>query len=45
LLAGGDNKALSGEGNPSFGTVMKVCAALGVKLVPQPVRAGVTENS
>ena len=30
-------KALSGEGNPSFGTVMKVCAALGVKLVPQPV--------
>ena len=32
-------KALSGEGNPSFGTVLKVCAALGVKLVPQPVHA------
>jgi probable addiction module antidote protein len=30
-------KALSGEGNPSFGTVMKVCTALGVRLVPQPI--------
>jgi probable addiction module antidote protein len=32
-------KALSGEGNPSFGTVLKVCAALGVKLVPQAAHA------
>ena len=29
-------KALSGEGNPSFVTVTKVCAALDVKLVAQP---------
>ncbi|MDR2188417.1 MAG: putative addiction module antidote protein [Azonexus sp.] len=25
-------KALSGENNPSFGTIAKVCAALGVRL-------------
>ncbi|MDR0672887.1 MAG: putative addiction module antidote protein [Zoogloeaceae bacterium] len=31
-------KALSGEGNPSFATVMKVCAALGLKLVPMAAR-------
>jgi len=29
-------KALSGEGNPSFGTVLKVMRALGIKLQPQP---------
>ncbi|MDR1462006.1 MAG: putative addiction module antidote protein [Azoarcus sp.] len=29
-------KALSGEGNPSFGTVLKVALALGVKLVAVP---------
>lgn len=28
-------KALSTDGNPSFGTVLKVIRALGVKLVPQ----------
>jgi probable addiction module antidote protein len=28
-------KALSAEGNPSFGTALKVLKALGVKLVPQ----------
>lgn len=32
-------KALSDKGNPSFGMVLKVCAALGIKLVPQPVHA------
>ncbi|TWH63882.1 putative addiction module antidote protein [Azomonas agilis] len=29
-------KALSGEGNPSFATVMKVAHALGLKLTFQP---------
>lgn len=29
-------KALSGEGNPSFGTILKVMRALGIKLEPQP---------
>ncbi len=28
-------KTLSGEGNPSFGTVLKVMRALGIKLQPQ----------
>jgi len=28
-------KALSGEGNPSFGTILKVMHALGIKLEPQ----------
>ena len=28
-------KALSGEGNPSFGTILKVVHALGLKLQPQ----------
>nr|WP_178372370.1 addiction module antidote protein [Pollutimonas bauzanensis] len=28
-------KALSGEGNPSFGTILKVMRALGIKLQPQ----------
>jgi probable addiction module antidote protein len=32
-------KSLSEGGNPEFGTIAKVCAALGVKLVPQPVHA------
>ncbi|ODS90791.1 MAG: putative addiction module antidote protein [Comamonas sp. SCN 65-56] len=30
-------KALSGEGNPSFGTILKVMRALGLKLQPQAV--------
>lgn len=30
-------KALSGEGNPSFGTILKVMRALGIKLHPQAV--------
>jgi probable addiction module antidote protein len=30
-------KALSGEGNPSFGTILKVMHALGLKLQPQAV--------
>lgn len=29
-------KALAGDGNPSFGTVMKVTRALGIKLVTEP---------
>ncbi|KAA0889901.1 addiction module antidote protein [Pusillimonas sp. ANT_WB101] len=29
-------KALSGEGNPSFSTILKVMHALGLKLEPQP---------
>jgi probable addiction module antidote protein len=28
-------KALSGDGNPSFGTILKVIHALGIKLRPQ----------
>ena len=28
-------KALSGEGNPEFGTIMKVLDALGIRLSPQ----------
>ena len=30
-------KALSGEGNPSFGTILKVMHALGLKLQPKPI--------
>ena len=30
-------KSLSGEGNPSFGTVVKVARALGFKLTLQPL--------
>jgi probable addiction module antidote protein len=30
-------KALSGEGNPSFATVIKVAHALGFKMVPRPI--------
>jgi probable addiction module antidote protein len=28
-------KALSADGNPTFGTVLKVLKALGIKLTPQ----------
>ncbi len=28
-------KALSGEGNPEFGTMLKIAAALGYRLVPE----------
>ena len=31
-------RALSGEGNPEFGTILKVMRALGLKLVAQPAR-------
>nr|WP_314626400.1 addiction module antidote protein [uncultured Noviherbaspirillum sp.] len=31
-------RALSGEGNPEFGTILKVMRALGLKLVSQPAR-------
>ena len=33
-------KALSGEGNPSFGTILKVMRALGIKLHPEVVTHG-----
>ncbi|MEX3556326.1 MAG: addiction module antidote protein [Burkholderia gladioli] len=32
--------ALSGEGNPSFATVMKIAAALGLRLSFQPAKQG-----
>ena len=32
-------KALSGEGNPSFATILKVMHALGLKLAAQPIHA------
>lgn len=32
-------KALSGEGNPSFATILKVTRALGIELHAQPVAA------
>jgi probable addiction module antidote protein len=32
-------KALSGERSPSFGTVLKVVAALGIKLHAEPARS------
>ena len=32
-------KALSGEGNPSFGTILKVMHALGIKLHPEIAHA------
>lgn len=32
-------KALSGEGNPEFGTILKVAGAMGYKLVPAPLTA------
>jgi probable addiction module antidote protein len=33
-------KALSPEGNPEFGTILKVVAALGLQLHASPVRGG-----
>jgi probable addiction module antidote protein len=33
-------KALSGEGNPSFASILKVTAALGIKLHALPMSAG-----
>jgi probable addiction module antidote protein len=32
-------KALSGEGNPSFATILKVTSALGIRLHAQPAQA------
>ena len=32
-------KALSGDGNPSFATILKVTTALGIQLHAQPVQA------
>jgi probable addiction module antidote protein len=32
-------RALPGEGRPRFGTILRVCKALGVKLVAQPLTA------
>ena len=34
-------KALSGEGNPSFATILKVMSALGLKLHAAPLHASV----
>ncbi|WP_343304136.1 addiction module antidote protein [Mesorhizobium retamae] len=34
----GLDKALSGEGNPTFATVMKVAQALGIRLTFKPVQ-------
>ena len=31
-------KALSGEGNPSFSTILKVISALGIRLHAEPSR-------
>lgn len=33
-------KALTGEGNPSFAIILKVTAALGIKLHAQPLHMG-----
>lgn len=37
-------RALSGEGNPEFGTILKVMRALGLKLVAQPARTDPEEG-
>lgn len=37
-------RALSGEGNPEFGTILKVMRALGLKLVAQPDRTDADEG-
>jgi probable addiction module antidote protein len=37
-------KALSADGNPSLGTVLKVMGALGIKLTPQRVDAPARRN-
>ena len=34
------HKALSGEGSPSFATILKVTTALGIKLHAQPLQPG-----
>ena len=36
------NKALSGEGNPSFATILKVTTALGIKLHAQSMHTAIT---
>ena len=35
-------KALSGEGNPSFATILKVTTALGIKLHAQSMQTAIT---
>ena len=35
-------KALSGEGNPSFATILKVTTALGIRLHAQSMQAAIT---
>jgi len=35
-------KALSGEGNPSFATILKVTTALGIKLHAQSIQTAIT---
>lgn len=37
-------KALSGEGNPSFGTVLKVLNAVGISITFSPVRPGAAQG-
>ena len=37
-------RALSGEGNPEFGTILKVMRALGLKLVTQPARTDLEDK-
>jgi probable addiction module antidote protein len=37
-------RGLSGEGNPEFGTIVKVMRALGLKLVAQPARTDPDEG-
>lgn len=37
-------KALSGEGNPSFATILKVTAALGIQLHAKPATAGLSQE-
>lgn len=41
----GLHKALSGQGNPSFATILKVSRALGLKLTVEPVAAPVPVTS
>ena len=38
-------KALSGEGNPSFATILKVTTALGIKLHAQSMQTAITWTS
>ena len=37
-------KALSGEGNPSFGTILKVMKALGIKLQVQSAKPALSDG-